>query len=124
METDVTDIISERQQFYDFLRDQFTELGEQAFSDWWHDQDEATVELIDQALSDPAFGLQPHQLMPSGPWRIWALTMGRGSGKTFAASCGAHILARDLFPGGTGILVGATVKDVRDTMIAAPPGAV
>ncbi len=122
MSNEASNYLSERQQFYDFLKEQFSRLGEDAFSAWWHEQDQTTYELIEQALTDPAFGLQAHQLMPTTPWRIWALTMGRGSGKTFAASCGSHILARDLFPGGTGILVGATVKDVRDTMIEGDSG--
>lgn len=115
---------------FDLIKTQYVNLGEDGFGDWWHSQDPSTFEVIQKALGDPAFGLLPHQKMPPGRWRVWFLRMGRGSGKTFGASCAVHRLARDLYPGGNGILVGATVKDVRDTMIegdsglieTAPPG--
>lgn len=117
-------------EFNAYLRSQFAELGEAGFYEWWKAQDEHLHDAIEIALTDPAFGLEPHQVMPEGMWRFWFLRMGRGAGKTFAASCAVHVLARDYFPGGNGILVGATHKDVRDTMIegdsglvaTAPPG--
>lgn len=113
---------SDRQPLYDFIKGQYRDLGEQGFQAWWHGLDDEMFELVEQALSDPGFGLEPHQIMPDGLWRIWALFQGRGGGKTFAASKGTNILAEDVFPGGTGILVGATVKDVRDTMIEGESG--
>lgn len=122
MANDAFSYLAKRQEFFDFLRDQFADLGEGGFSDWWHAQDETTFSLIDEALGDPAFGLNPHQLMPTGEWRIWFLRMGRGAGKTHAASKAANDLAEHVFPGGHGILVGATVKDVRDTMIEGDSG--
>uniref|UniRef100_B0T629 Terminase large subunit gp17-like C-terminal domain-containing protein n=1 Tax=Caulobacter sp. (strain K31) TaxID=366602 RepID=B0T629_CAUSK len=113
---------AERQALYDFIKAQFHDLGADGFQEWWHSLDEETFELVEQALSDPGFGLNPHQIMPDGEWRIWALFMGRGGGKTYAASKGSNVLAEEVFPGGTGILVGATVKDVRDTMIEGESG--
>lgn len=113
---------ADRQALYDFIKAQFHDLGADGFQEWWHSLDEETFELVEQALSDPGFGLNPHQIMPDGEWRIWALFMGRGGGKTYAASKGSNVLAEEVFPGGTGILVGATVKDVRDTMIEGESG--
>lgn len=55
-------------------------------------------------------------------WRVWLLRMGRGSGKTYAASCGVHEFAENVFPGGVGIIIGPTVADVRDTQINGKSG--
>lgn len=112
----------ERQSFYQQIKDTYLALGQDEFMDWWHGQTPAVVEQIRLAFADPAFMRETHQLMPQGNWRIWFLRMGRGAGKTFAAACGVNILARDFYPGGNGILVGATVKDVRDTMIEGDSG--
>jgi phage terminase large subunit-like protein len=112
-------------QIHQEIKKQTNILGSpEAFFEWLCDQDASTQDYIHEALADPAFGLESHQLMPNEEWRIWFLRMGRGSGKTYAASCGVHALARDFFPGGSGIIVGATVKDVRDTMILGESGLV
>nr|WP_256869310.1 terminase family protein [Sphingobium lactosutens] len=48
--------------------------------------------------------------------------MGRGAGKTHAASTNTNLLAKYVYPGGFGILVGPTVQHVRETMIEGVSG--
>ena len=63
---------------------------------------------------------RPDQMPPPGDWFIWQVLAGRGMGKTFLASewvkdrvnAGAKHIA----------LIGATVADVRDTMVLGPAG--
>nr|WP_246544273.1 terminase family protein [Novosphingobium profundi] len=48
--------------------------------------------------------------------------MGRGAGKTHAAATNTNLLAKYVYPGGYGILVGPTVQHVRETMIEGVSG--
>jgi phage terminase large subunit-like protein len=111
-----------RRQFYQSIKAFAIKLGEQGFYDWLERQDDDTRAGILSAFDDPAFRLEDYQLPPDQPWRVWFLQMGRGTGKTHAASCEVNRLAEEEFPGCTGLLVGATVKDVRDTMIQGASG--
>lgn len=61
------------------------------------------------------------QRAPEGDWRIWLLLAGRGFGKTRAGAEWVNRLAKR--PGDTRIaLVGATIGDVRATMIEGESG--
>lgn len=113
---------NERYELFDLIREQYLRLGDAAFEDWWHSLDPDTFDAIAKAMADPGFKLRPGQRMPEGHWRTWMIRTGRGWGKTFAAACAVHDMAVDMYPGGHGILVGATVKDVRDTMIEGDSG--
>lgn len=106
-----------------FVRDQTLYCGVDAFwNEWLPAQDEEFREAILAVMQDPAFALEQHQLMPRDDWRIWMLRMGRGAGKTHAASTNINLIAEMLYPGGYGLLVGPTYKHVRDTMILGPSG--
>jgi phage terminase large subunit-like protein len=105
-----------------FVRDQTVYLGYEGFWNWLGEQDEDFREAILAVMEDPAFSLEDHQLMPRSDWRIWMLRMGRGAGKTHAASSNVNLIAEMLYPGGYGLLVGPTYKHVRDTMILGPSG--
>jgi phage terminase large subunit-like protein len=105
-----------------FVRDQTIHLGVAGFWVWLADQDEEFREAIIGVMQDPAFALEDHQLMPRILWRIWFLRMGRGAGKTHSASANTNLLAKYVYPGGYGILVGPTVQHVRETMIDGPSG--
>lgn len=113
---------NERYELFDLIKETFIRLGEADFEDWWHRQTPELFDAITQAITDPAFKLRPAQRMPEGRWRTWMIRTGRGWGKTQAGSTAVHDCAVDLYPGGNGILVGATVKDVRDTMIEGDSG--
>ena len=70
-----------------------------------------------------AWWLNAHaaQLAPEGPWRTWMLMGGRGAGKTRA---GAEWI-RELVESGVAkriALVGPSLHDVREVMIAGPSG--
>jgi len=106
----------------DFTREQTASLGVEGFWDWIATAESDFREQIIDVMTDPAFALEDHQRMPRGEWRIWMKRMGRGAGKTYGASTNTNLLARDVFPGGYGILVGPTVKHVRDIMIDGPSG--
>lgn len=114
--------LNEKYELIDDIKGHIQSLGFEAYQDWLYEQDDEFREEIFDLLADPLFALEPHQRMPDGDWRIWQLKMGRGAGKTHAASTNCHVFALDWFPGGQGILVGATVKDVRDTMIEGDSG--
>ncbi|MEZ5938134.1 MAG: terminase family protein [Hyphomonadaceae bacterium] len=65
--------------------------------------------------------LPPHATADGRPWRTWLFQGGRGAGKTRAGAewlCG--LAGR--FPRGRFALVGATLNDVREVMIAGPSG--
>lgn len=66
--------------------------------------------------------LKPLEELDFINWRVWFLRMGRSAGKTYSASCSVHELAENVFPGGSGILIGPNVADVRDTMITGKSG--
>lgn len=106
----------------DFARQQTVALGVEGFWQWIADVEPDFREALIGVMTDPAFALEEHQRMPRDPWRIWMLRMGRGAGKTHAARANTNLLARDVFPGGYGILVGPTVDHVRETMIDGPSG--
>ncbi|KKI22247.1 terminase large subunit domain-containing protein [Sphingomonas sp. Ag1] len=106
----------------DFAREQTASLGVDGFWEWIGEIEPDFREQIIGVMTDPAFALEDHQRMPRGEWRIWMKRMGRGAGKTYGASANTNLLARDVFPGGYGILVGPTVKHVRDIMIDGPSG--
>lgn len=105
-----------------FVRDQTVYLGVDGFWDWLADQDEEFREAIISVMQDPAFSLEPHQTFPTDPCRIIFYRMGRGAGKTHAASANTNLLAKYVYPGGYGILVGPTVQHVRETMIEGVSG--
>jgi phage terminase large subunit-like protein len=70
--------------------------------------------------ADFASWAHPAQLPPSGPWRIWCFLGGRGAGKTRA---GAEWVRRQVEGGKRRIaLIGPTLHDVREVMIAGPSG--
>lgn len=95
------------------------------FWDWLNELDQDTRDDILGVMGDPAFTLYPHQVMPDSDalspagkkWRIWFQRMGRGAGKTHGAAANVNLFARYLYPGLEGIIVGPTVKHVRETMI-------
>lgn len=60
------------------------------------------------------------QLPPEGDWRIWLFLGGRGAGKTRA---GAEWLAAQVAAGAKRVaLIGPTLHDVREVMVAGPSG--
>lgn len=113
---------NDRLAVFDLIKSKTRELGEEGFIQWWHGLDDSGFRVIQNALRDPGFKLRPEQRLPEGHWRTCFWRTGRGWGKTFAASSAANDLASDWYAGGNGILVGATVKDVRDTMIEGDSG--
>ena len=62
------------------------------------------------------------QLAPQGDWSTWLFLGGRGAGKTRAGA--EWLTARAAEPGGAGrfALVGPTLHDVREVMVAGPSG--
>lgn len=136
-------------ELFDLINEVTDELGLDGFDLWFAELDDETKAAVTAALADPAFTLEAYQRIPglnaawrdwyegkrANPkntwakdltdcpeWRVWFLRMGRGAGKTRAAACAVHVLARDVFPGGSGILVGTKHADVRDTMIRGSSG--
>lgn len=65
--------------------------------------------------------LQPHQIPPPLPWKLWVLMGGRGSGKTEAASRYFSQWMHD-HPGHRGRIVGPTLGDVVESCIEGPSG--
>lgn len=112
-------------ELYDFIDDvksTYSSLGENEFFDWMGSLDESTQSMIHDVLSEPAFNLRDKQRLPLGDWRTLFFRTGRGWGKTNACAHAVDMFANYWYPGETGILVGATVKDVRDTMIEGDSG--
>ena len=60
-----------------------------------------------------------NQLPPEGDWLVWLILAGRGFGKT---RTGAEWVKSQAKPGTRGALVGATLDDVRDTMVEGESG--
>lgn len=105
-----------------FVREQTLHLGYDGFWEWMTTIDDDFREAIISVMQDPAFTLEQHQTMPMDRWRILFFRMGRGAGKTHAAAANTNLLAKYLYPGGYGILVGPTVQHVRETMIEGKSG--
>lgn len=85
-------------------------------------EDEYLYRKFRDIASDPAIGLRDKQEMPVGDWYIWAIVTGRGFGKNHAASIALNHMAEHVFPGKQGLVVGATVKDVRSTIFGGESG--
>lgn len=62
---------------------------------------------------------RPTQLPPDGEWLVWLILAGRGFGKT---RTGAEWVKSQAKPDTRGALVGATLDDVRDTMVEGESG--
>jgi phage terminase large subunit-like protein len=113
------------QQYQDLIAFVKERMEDPDFWDWLNELDEETRDDVVSVMGDPAFTLNAHQIMPDSDaqtehgerWRIWFLRMGRGAGKTYGAACNVNLLARYLYPGQEGIIIGPTVKHVRETMI-------
>lgn len=113
----------EYRHFINQILDIIASTTAEEFDEWLAEQTpEFRNYLLLEVMTDPQFTLQPHQIMPEGDWRVWLMRMGRGGGKTRAASTNCHILGRDIFPGGVGLIVGPTVSDVREIMILGESG--
>ena len=72
----------------------------------------------------PGFQLEDYQQLPADvgtDWRIRLFLAGRFAGKTVTGSTWAAQQAIDN-PGSEGVLVGATFRDVRQTMVEGPSG--
>ena len=65
--------------------------------------------------------LEPHQIPPPGPWRLWILFGGRGSGKTEG---GARYFARYMreHPGHRGRIIAPTYGDAVSSCVEGPSG--
>lgn len=84
--------------------------------------------LITRATSAPTgfvlpFQLYDKQLAPENDdWRIRLFLAGRFAGKTVSGSAWGAVKAAVGCPGGEGVLVGPTFRDVRQTMVEGPSG--
>ncbi|MEV4934136.1 terminase large subunit domain-containing protein [Sphingobium sp. LSP13-1-1.1] len=122
--------LSEYQDLIDFLHDQTLTLGIDRYWEWVNTLPDEDREQVIATMTDPAFALQPHQFMPRLDdlteaglmWRYWFLRMGRGAGKTHAASTNVNLLARYVYPGLDGMLIGPTSQHVRAVMIEGESG--
>ncbi|EDX80075.1 MULTISPECIES: terminase family protein [Brevundimonas] len=66
--------------------------------------------------------LRPAQKPPEGAWSTWLFLGGRGAGKTLAGASWIADMAERLGAGGRLALIGPTLHDVREVMIAGPSG--
>ena len=66
--------------------------------------------------------LRDAQKPPEGAWSTWLFLGGRGAGKTLAGASWIADMAERLGPGGRLALIGPTLHDVREVMIAGPSG--
>ncbi|MBB3872621.1 terminase large subunit domain-containing protein [Brevundimonas mediterranea] len=66
--------------------------------------------------------LREAQRPPEGAWSTWLFLGGRGAGKTLAGASWIADMAERLGPGGRLALIGPTLHDVREVMIAGPSG--
>ncbi len=72
-----------------------------------------------QLFHDWSFWARPEQAPPAGDWIIWLILAGRGAGKTRA---GAEAVRNWVQTYPIVNLIGATVADVRDTMVRGESG--
>lgn len=69
-----------------------------------------------------ALVLREAQTPPRGDWSTWLFLGGRGAGKTLAGASWIADMAERLGAGGRLALIGPTLHDVREVMIAGPSG--
>lgn len=147
----MTNPLLQYQHLQAFISETLREHGE-GFWDYINGTfDDESRETIINAMGDPAAFLYPHQIMPMldeqawhrdpvdpyNPdlfvlqcdsdgqplnWRTWFMRMGRGAGKTHGAATNVNLLARYLYPGCDGIMVGPDHKHVREVMIEGESG--
>lgn len=84
--------------------------------------DEAAViaAALEAELYDWTTEARPNQLAPEGDWLVWLILAGRGFGKTRTGAEWCKLQAQE--PSTRGALVGATLDDVRDTMVEGESG--
>ena len=81
---------------------------------------EILAEALEAEVYDWTAEARPNQLAPVGLWLVWLVLAGRGFGKT---RCGAEwVKTQAAQPVTRGALVGATLDDVRDTMVEGESG--
>ena len=79
--------------------------------------------IADQPKFVLPFHLYDKQLAPENDdWRIRLFLAGRFAGKTVSGSAWGAVKAAVGCPGGEGVLVGPTFRDVRQTMVEGPSG--
>jgi phage terminase large subunit-like protein len=78
-------------------------------------------ELVDAQRYNWRSVARPDQLAPEGDWLIWLILAGRGWGKTKTGAEWTHEKAEEN-PGCQIALVGASLDDVRDTMVEGESG--
>jgi phage terminase large subunit-like protein len=116
--------LQERKLLLKVARQKLIQLGTTGYYEWINGLDDELYQQFNDAISDPALSLRPKQEMPDGDWYIWMLRTARGFGKNHAASGAISQLVEFEFPGQVGLIVGATHKDVRDTILGGPSGLV
>lgn len=77
------------------------------------------VRALEAEVYDWTLEARPNQLAPEGDWLVWLILAGRGFGKT---RTGAEWVKSKASPDTRGALVGATLDDVRDTMVEGESG--
>lgn len=98
----------------------------QTFLEMDHDKQISFIESLSDEeaaslLQSWEWEARPEQLPPKGDWFVWLLLMGRGAGKTRAAS--EYIVDQIKNHGHQRIaLVGRTAADVRDVMVTGKSG--
>jgi phage terminase large subunit-like protein len=76
----------------------------------------------DEARNAGGLVLREAQKPPEGAWSTWLFLGGRGAGKTLAGASWIADMAERLGAGGRLALIGPTLHDVREVMIAGPSG--
>lgn len=78
------------------------------------------VLALETELYDWRTQARPNQLPPGGDWLVWLILAGRGFGKTRVGA--EWVKEQAHVPDTRGALVGATLDDVRDTMVEGESG--